>query len=144
MTSENKVQQRIQEFITTYGPEALLTHLDNYDRLLHFRDRQVWEKARELVCETWGIPEDEIIYPGHRKAHDSVDARRALVYCSYRNTSLNVKKISNLVDMTERNVYEYIKTAKYWLNNPLQHPVFCENYDQVKQKFDSWLQSRTK
>ncbi len=131
-----RLELRIQKFVQDYGPDPLISIMDEYSRSISTKDYNLYHRIKKVVCKEYNIPIADISGESIMRTEGTL-ARKTISFLSYKHTNFGAKHIARLQNLTPRTIYNHVDEVGFWLKTP-QHSYggFMEKYKNIIKDLD--------
>jgi hypothetical protein len=122
------IEIKIHKFIMVYGPETLITWLDYFDKIITTKDYPQYRRLEREACKVC-----DISYADMKMFNDTpcLIARRIISFIACHELKMKNSSIAKFLNVSERMVNYYIKSAGDWIGQPKSNKEFIEAYNKV-------------
>lgn len=133
-----RLEAEIQNFISKYGVDALISWLSEYSKIVSTSDFNTFNRIQKYTCEEYGIPIADINGRGSTNP-DYADAKKTITLLTYKHTKLQLKHITMVQGCTTRTVYNHVKEVEFRIENPSSFREFVGKYNKILNKLNNYV-----
>lgn len=131
-----KIHKKLESIIGNHGFEALLLYLNNFPELSNTQQKKIAYHTM-IICEVYSINKEDIT-DKKQTTYRIVDARRQLTYSLKTDLEVRKEDIIEVLGLTVRNYYRYIKESKEYFKYPKIHREFTKKRKLIEKKIETY------
>lgn len=126
------LMRKIDKFVQSYGVDKLIEYLGDYQKDIDLDEFYKYQRIQKSACDVYELPIADLSLKKLGSKNKSV--RMIIAYLTRNYTKLNRQQIALMMKANLRTIGNYITETKYRIQHELMYPVFCENFNIIKEK----------